>query len=310
MIEVLEFFGYLRRTGTLSVESIDGEQGFCALADGQIVAAECGHRRGEEAALTLASWRQGSFEFTVGLISADESTAIPVAHVAMEAVRLEDELVRREAFLPSPTTTLTLASDSFCPDPIACGISEIIDEIRAQPGITRRRLEAESALCPAKVRLATAMLVHCRLTCTPQDQPDPEPQRPMPQAPSSACRRILIALESADLSSALPRVLAALADRLGAPSITPAASPESPTFARFRPAGTAIQSLIFLPIRRENRLLFENFLSTVDAVVLDVGSSAEGQRWQDDAGPIDSLQVIQSAENVVTHLDSLFVQAT
>lgn len=304
LIEVLEFLSYLRRTGTLTAASADGQRGTCSLADGQIIAAECAHRRGEEAALTMAGWRRGSFEFSTGLTSAGESVPLSVANMAMEAVRLEDELVRREAFLPAPTSALTLARDSYCPDPAACGIADLMIQIRARPGITLELLEAESSHCPTKVRLGVALLGHCRLLAAPSAAAEDPPQ-PDDRPQVSACNRLLIALEGTDLTSRLPRTLTSLTELLGAPSITPAASPESPTFARFRPAGAGVQSLIFLPISRENRLLFDSFARTVDFVLLDASSSAEGQRWREDLGTSPTLATLRSREDLEAQLKSV-----
>lgn len=301
--EILEFLAILRRTGTLAVASPAGERGTVALADGQIVAAEIGHRRGEEAALTMVAWQRGSFEFSLGLAATEEFAPLSVSSVVLEAVRLEDELLRRAAFLPAPDAPLTLGRASHCPDPAGCGLEEAITRIRERPGITLAELEVEASHCPAKVRLAASLLSYCRLLDLPRaEAPSAEPRAP--STTGAACIRVLIALEAVDLARHLPLVLSSLGESLGAPSITPMASQESPAFIRFRPEGRGVVSLTFLPICREHRLLFESFGRSVDLVLLDPSSSAEARRWHEDLGESPALVSLPANDRLEAELNT------
>jgi serine/threonine protein kinase len=89
LIEFLQMIEFNRKTGTLRVAS--GQvRGRMSVAEGVIVAAECGRYRDEHAVRFLISQRQGDFEFTPGQPS-EIRCRIGVSQALLDVMRLRDE---------------------------------------------------------------------------------------------------------------------------------------------------------------------------------------------------------------------------
>ncbi|MDX1999386.1 MAG: DUF4388 domain-containing protein [Thermoanaerobaculia bacterium] len=276
VFEVLEVLGFLKRSGTVVFTAAGGERARCWLEDGQILGAEYRHRRGPEALLSVLDWREGEFAYeSTEAASPPAGPPFSAASVMLEAMRLEDELERRRELVPAPQQRLFLSSERHCPDAVGCGLSSLLADLRTRPGMTVTEFEAQSDLCPAKVRLGLAQLAYCQILAPPKLglQPATEP------VALAACFRVLVALDGAVLATAVPQLLTQLGRHLGAPAVTSNGPSQGPTFARFRPGGGSVLSVSFVGIAREQRLLFESFAGSVDLVLLDAEGSEEARRW-------------------------------
>ena len=92
LANMLQMFGSSAPEGTLVVEH-DGEQGWVAFAQGQMLGAELGALSGKEALVTMLSWGDGTFQFEA---SVDEglregATPSPLAGAVLDAVCSLDE---------------------------------------------------------------------------------------------------------------------------------------------------------------------------------------------------------------------------
>ncbi len=154
--EVFDYLAQLGKSGRMTMLERGGQPATAMLLDGQIVAAESGHLRDVEAALTFLEWKAGWFELEIGRPQAAYGEGWNVRILALEAARLADELGRHQ--LPSPASRLTLAARGPLEDPLDCGLAEVAGALEKATGLTVEELEGRIPLCAVKVRLALVLL--------------------------------------------------------------------------------------------------------------------------------------------------------
>lgn len=106
LANMLQMFGSSAPEGTLVVEH-DGEQGWVAFAQGQMLGAELGAASGKDALVTMLSWGDGRFQFEA---SVDDglragATPLPLAGVVLDAVCALDELMNASTSSTEVTAT-------------------------------------------------------------------------------------------------------------------------------------------------------------------------------------------------------------
>lgn len=89
---LLQMFCSSSPRGTLVVEQ-DGEQGFVAFEDSQLLAAELGAERGIDALVSLLDWGEGRFQFEATVVEAllANQERVPLMGALLEATRIADE---------------------------------------------------------------------------------------------------------------------------------------------------------------------------------------------------------------------------
>lgn len=162
--ELLEYLALLRRPGSLTVRSLNDRVAQCEISEDHLLSAELGRLRGAEAIFELLSWKDGNFELRpVGPPregQSGEASRSRLAELSMQYARLADELERRAELLPAEDEPLVLRLGKPLPaDHLETGLAELAAQLEAAPGRSRSELEADSALCCTKVRLALAQLV-------------------------------------------------------------------------------------------------------------------------------------------------------
>lgn len=289
--ELFDYLSQLGKSGWVTLRERGGQRAKVALLDGRVAAAECGHRRGAEAVLTLLRWNAGWFEFELGRPASGRETW-NVSALNLEAARLADEAGRRQDGLPAAGSRLTLAGAPASPldDPLGCGLTEIVEALAAAPGLTLEQLEARVPLCPAKVRLGLALLAQAGRLAEAAPELGAELERRFP-----AGLRLLVAEKLDGGAGDLSSLTARLGERLGAPMVSPAASPWGPVFLRFRRDGGTLLSLTVLPIDRRNRYLFDNFARSAGVVLLRGRAGSEGREWAQAAPGTVDLETVAPA---------------
>ncbi len=100
LANMLQMFGSSAPQGTLVVER-DGEQGWVAFADGQMIGAELGGLSGQAALVAMLRWGEGQFQFEASadpkLIAAAAATPCPLTGAVLSAVCALDEEAHAEA---------------------------------------------------------------------------------------------------------------------------------------------------------------------------------------------------------------------
>lgn len=93
LANMLQMFGASAPQGTIVVER-DVEQGWVAFAEGQLLGAELGPKKGQDALVAMLAWGEGQFQFeaTVDPKLESEATPAPLAGAVMQAVCALDEL--------------------------------------------------------------------------------------------------------------------------------------------------------------------------------------------------------------------------
>lgn len=91
LANMLQMFGVSAPKGTLIVER-DGEQGWVAFADSELLAVELGALSGKDALLAMLVWNEGRFEFeaTVDEGLVERATPMPLDAAVRDAVRALD----------------------------------------------------------------------------------------------------------------------------------------------------------------------------------------------------------------------------
>ena len=89
---MLQMFGSSAPRGTLVVEH-EGEQGWIAFAENQLLAVELGAQTGKEALVSMLAWGDGLFEFeaTVDEALLASAEAMPLGAAVLDAVCTLDE---------------------------------------------------------------------------------------------------------------------------------------------------------------------------------------------------------------------------
>ena len=134
--------------------------------NGQVVSARFGSLRSHDALLALLELKEGHFRLTTGSTAEedDDETEIPpflIPEVLMHGAWLDDQLRRRAEFLPATGLALEATGGELpeIEDEMASvPIVEVLDQIRADPGVRLFDLISRSDHAPAKVRLAAAWL--------------------------------------------------------------------------------------------------------------------------------------------------------
>jgi len=95
LANMLQMFGTSAPEGTLVIER-EGEQGWVAFADGQLIGAELGALEGREALIAMLGWGEGRFQFeaTADRRLAEKNTPEPLIAVVLDAVCAIDERER------------------------------------------------------------------------------------------------------------------------------------------------------------------------------------------------------------------------
>ena len=181
---MLQVFGSSAPAGTLVVDR-DGEQGWVAFAEGNLLAAELGVLSGREALKAMLTWEEGTFQFEASVEGAvrDASSgeAWPIAGALLEAVAGIDEANRdyeaentiadfgdsrdfrlgtdRRALVIEASTTfeVDIEQEELSRDALDKADDAILDLAKA--GMTVERLESIIPESPETIRAAIEGLV-------------------------------------------------------------------------------------------------------------------------------------------------------
>jgi Tfp pilus assembly protein PilZ len=119
LANMLQMFGSSAPQGTLVVEC-DGEQGWVAFADGQLLVAELGALEGQDALMAMLDWGEGQFQFeaTVDAKLLDTPGRKPLAGALLAAVCALDERDNEAntVDLREPDTTFEVDADREASD--------------------------------------------------------------------------------------------------------------------------------------------------------------------------------------------------
>lgn len=88
--DIIQLVSVSGKTGRFTLTR-EGEQGFIFLKGGQMIHAEVGELRAEEAVYALAIWNQGEFQFSPGEEPREQSITKSNTNLLMEAARRLDE---------------------------------------------------------------------------------------------------------------------------------------------------------------------------------------------------------------------------
>lgn len=94
--DVIQLVGFGRKTGVLQLAGPEGEATLF-FEDGDVIHAEAGDHRGEEAVFALFRVSHGDFRFRNGVPAPDRTIAMAPTNLVMEAARLLDEATRDAA---------------------------------------------------------------------------------------------------------------------------------------------------------------------------------------------------------------------
>jgi DNA-binding response OmpR family regulator len=165
--EIIQYLAGAGKSGFLVVRGEAGS-GRLQVARGQVAAARFKALDGAEAFLAIAGLREGRFRFVTPDGAADAATPaerLPVAEILMQAAYFDDELARRQRFLPATGAPLrALRPPPEPPEGLAeLPLAAVYERVRERPGTRLFDLLAEGALAaPQKLRLAVAWLVEQR----------------------------------------------------------------------------------------------------------------------------------------------------
>jgi hypothetical protein len=111
LANLLQMFGSSAPQGTLVVEC-DGEQGWIAFANGQLLRAELGALEGQDALVAMLDWGDGRFQFEASADPklADVATGVPLAGALLEAVCALDERDKAEVTQVAPSSESEVGS--------------------------------------------------------------------------------------------------------------------------------------------------------------------------------------------------------
>jgi hypothetical protein len=103
ILDILQVVNSNRKTGFLAMASPDRSlQGVIHVQRGEVIHAECGDSKGEEAAFDLLALEEGSFVFTPNAVFADRTINRPIQDLVMEAARIADSKRRLFGMFPNP----------------------------------------------------------------------------------------------------------------------------------------------------------------------------------------------------------------
>ena len=157
---LVQYLAQHKKSGRLEVHS-NVSHGHMDLASGDVADASFGAMRGAAALEAMLELRHGSFRFVpmnVKAIAAEGEASIN--HTLFQAAWVEDELKRKESFLPGTESGLTIHGEAPCPpeEGPALPLETVFGRIKDRPGITLDQLLAANDLVPNRVRLTVAYL--------------------------------------------------------------------------------------------------------------------------------------------------------
>ena len=117
LANMLQMFGSSAREGTLVVER-EGEQGWIAFAEEELLGAELGELEGQDALVAMLDWGDGRFQFeaTADPTLLERAERRPLAAAVLAAVCALDELVRDEVACEEDEDEIVheMAADEGC----------------------------------------------------------------------------------------------------------------------------------------------------------------------------------------------------
>ena len=127
LANMLQMFGRSAPQGTLVVER-DGEQGWVAFSDGQLMGAELGRLSNKEALIAMLSWADGKFQFEASIDSklVEGASSSPLAGAVLDAIRTLDER-HNERQASGLDADVDLAETLVAPIPILATTTFAID---------------------------------------------------------------------------------------------------------------------------------------------------------------------------------------
>lgn len=94
-VSLLQFPNSSRKTGLLTVQTIDGKAEFY-YRSGELIHAKCGDKTGSEVLVEIVDWTQGQFTFESGLEADEITIEDDLHHILMWALKERDERKRDE----------------------------------------------------------------------------------------------------------------------------------------------------------------------------------------------------------------------
>lgn len=281
-IELLQFVSQTLPVAQVTFVSPSGSEASILLARGGCLDARFGKLRGREAAVAALSHPMSKFFVREADLPSGIGAPATLTELVLEVARLEDELERRKDDLPEPARKLTLTGQLDASDPLDCGLPFVARALAGQPR-SLEALEADLPLAPVRVRLSVALLrEQGRLTLRastimPRVLPT-EPAGPLDRELEKrrGALRVLVACP-AGMVDCVEGAVRHFAEAVTAPAPAVSRVTSGPTFVRIRPARGGVISFTFLPTTRQNRVFFDSFVRSTDAVIL--GDDDEAVRW-------------------------------
>ena len=143
--DVVQAMEMCRKTVEVCVQPEDGVAGSVFLRDGEVVCAQAGEHRGEEAFYLLAAATCGRFSIAFGKEAPTRNVTAKVTHLLLEAARRQDEQARDP--FDERTTEEPLCGDSSCVFDLVAEDSELPGDLCA-PSAERASDEGTSQQRP------------------------------------------------------------------------------------------------------------------------------------------------------------------
>jgi Tfp pilus assembly protein PilZ len=117
LANILQMFGVAATQGTVVVDH-DGDQGWVAFAEGQLLGAVLGAKTGQTALVEMLDWDEGRFQFeaTVDAKLRESAKRRPLAAAVFEAVRVLDERNRNEETSSAAASSSIRSETTFLVD--------------------------------------------------------------------------------------------------------------------------------------------------------------------------------------------------
>jgi DNA-binding response OmpR family regulator len=123
VVDLLQTFEVSRKSGTITFKS-GSHLGYVWFKNGDMIDAELGTLRGEEAVYRMLVWSEADFEVDFGRVDRDEVVEQPISALVMEGMRRADEWGRLVEQLPPLTSTFEVDHEK-----LVDRLSEIPDEL-------------------------------------------------------------------------------------------------------------------------------------------------------------------------------------
>lgn len=164
--ELMQFVQQAGKSGELVIRGPEGT-GHVQLGSGRVTSARFKKLEGRDALLALLALKEGNFQLTTDELTlgsppaAANPSSIPIPEVLMASAWLEDEIKKRQEFLPATGVPLDVLQDDLPElDPELAEIP--IDKVFArllQAPCRLFDLISEGGAAPSKIRLAVAWLI-------------------------------------------------------------------------------------------------------------------------------------------------------